>query len=265
MSRKKILIPVVAFTLIIIVLIFVLNPSHKYNSLSISESKWKAIQEARIESKNLILEDIKFNDYKLIIDEKSNTLYYSLINDSQNKYNPNVSYSINSKNGKLAVLSEEITSEKVKSNYQFKIMIYDEKEYHIYNLKCTDLPILNISYNGNEEISEKNIPMEMYLFDNLSNIPNKITISSGKIKENEDELIFSLNMLTPGKNKREHRISILNMKPNSEYKLTKVDNLQLQEDNKNIENRKHRVELFLNNEYKGVYSLDYIEEKIKSN
>ena len=100
MSRKKILIPVVAFTLIIIVLIFVLNPSHKYNSLSISEIKWKAIQEARIESKNLVLEDIKFNDYKLIIDEKSNTLYYSLINDSQNKYNPNVSYSTNSKNGK---------------------------------------------------------------------------------------------------------------------------------------------------------------------
>ena len=46
-------------------------------------------------------------------------------------------------------------------------------------------------------------------------------------------------------------------------KLTNIDNLQLQEDNKNIENRKHRVELFFNNEYKGVYSLDYIEEKIK--
>jgi hypothetical protein len=70
-------------------------------------------------------------------------------------------------------------------------------------------------------------------------------------------------MLTPGKNKREHRISILNMKPNSEYKLTKVDNLQLQEDNKNIENRKHRVELFLNNEYKGIYSLGYTDEKTR--
>ena len=112
MSKRKVLIPIVVFTTIIIILIIVLNPSHKYSNLSISESKWKAIQEARIESNNLILEDIKFNDYKLIIDEKSNTLYYSLINDSQNKYNPNVSYSTNSKNGKLAVLSEEITSEK---------------------------------------------------------------------------------------------------------------------------------------------------------
>lgn len=264
MSRNKILIPVIAFTLIIIVLIIVLNPSHKYNKLSINESKWKAIQESRTENKNLILEDIRFNDYKLIIDEKNNTIYYSIVNDSQNKFNPNVEYSAN-KNTKLAILSDEITDEKIKNNYQFKIMIYDEKEYHIYNLKCTNLPILNISYEKNEEIKQKNIPMEIYLFDNLSNIPNKITISSGKIKGNEDELIFSLNMLTPGKNKREHRISILNMKPNSEYKLTKVDNLQLQEDNKNIENRKHRVELFLNNEYKGVYSLDYIEEKINNN
>ena len=259
MSRKKILIPVVAFTLIIIVLIFVLNPSHKYNSLSISESKWKAIQEARIESKNLILEDIKFNDYKLIIDEKSNTLYYSLINDSQNKYNPNVSYSINSKNGKLAVLSEEITSEKVKSNYQFKIMIYDEKEYHIYNLKCTDFPILNISYNGNEEISEKNIPMEMYLLDNLTNIPNKITISSGKVKMNGSNYVFSLHMLTPGKNKRNNRVSILNMKPNSEYTLTPISN-----EPENDINTNHRVELFLNNEYKGVYFLGYVDEKLKN-
>ena len=51
------------------------------------------------------------------------------------------------------------------------------------------------------------------------------------------------------------------MNPNSEYTLTKLDNSQLQEDNINMENKKHRVELFLNNEYKGVYSLGYIEEK----
>ena len=60
--------------------------------------KWSSIKESRTENKNLRLEDIKFNDYKLIIDEQSNTLYYSLINNSQNKYNPNVSYDANNKN-----------------------------------------------------------------------------------------------------------------------------------------------------------------------
>ena len=252
MGKKKILIPVIAFTSLILVLVIVLNPSHKYNKLIVSESKWNVIQESRIENKNLKLADIKFNDYKLIIDEKSNTLYYSLINDSQNKYNPNVSYKTNNKNAKLAVLLDKITDEKVKNNYQFKIMIYNEKEYHIYNLKCTDLPILNISFNRNENINQKNVPMEMYLFDNLTNIPNKITISNGKVKMNEGEFVVSLHMLTPGKNKRENKLSILNMKPNSEYILTPITNKPENEINTN-----HRVELFLNNEYKGVYSLRY--------
>ena len=252
MNRNKLLIPVIIFTGLIIILIIMLNPSHHYNYLSVSETKWNSIKESRRENKNLVLNDIRFNDYKLIIDEKNNTLYYSLVNDSQNKYNPKVEYSA-SKNTKLAILSDEIIEEKVKNNYQFKIMIYNEKEYHIYNLKCTDLPILNISYNKDEEIKEKNIPMEMYLFDNLSNIPNKITISRGKVKKNEDEYIFSLHMLTPGKNKRDNKISILNMKPNSEYILTAINN-----EPENETNKKYRVELFLNNEYKGVYSLQYI-------
>ena len=166
MSRRNILIAVSIFTVMVIILIIVLNPSSKYKKLSISESKWNSIKDSRTENNNLRLEDIRFNDHKLIIDEKSNTLYYSLINDSKNKYNPKVEYNANN-NVKLAVLADDITDEKVKSNHQFKIMIYNEKEYHIYNLKCTDLPILNISYDKNEEVKQKNIPMEMYLFDNL--------------------------------------------------------------------------------------------------
>lgn len=258
MSRRKILIPVIIFTAIIIILIILLNPGSQYKKLVIDENKWNSIQECRIENKYLVLEDIRFNDYKLIIDEKNNTIYYSLTNDSKNKYNPKVEYSTNDKNVKLAILSDGIID--VKSNYQFKIMIYNEREYHIYNLKCTDLPILNISYNNAEKIEEKNISMEMYLFDNMTNISNKITISNGKIKMNGDNYIFSLHMITPGKNKRDNKLSILNMKPNSEYILTSINNKLENEANNN-----HRVELFLNNEYKGVYSLGYIDVKNKEN
>ena len=261
MSKKKMLIPVIVFTVLIVIIIIALNPSHKYNKLIVSESKWNSIINSRTENEKLTLDSIEFNDYKLIIDEKNSILYYSVVNDSQNKYNPIVSYSSNNKNTKLVVLSYEITDDKVKNNYQFKIMIYNEKEYHIYNLQCTNLPILNISYNQNQEISQKNIPMEIYLFDNLSSIPNKITVSSGKIKLNEGEFIFSLHMLTPGKNKRDNKISILNMKPNSEFILTEVtktsDNIQEQTSDINMENKKNRVELFLNNEYKGIYNLEY--------
>ena len=66
-------------------------------------------------------------------------------------------------------------------------------------------------------------------------------------------------MLTPGKNKRNNRVSILNMKPNSEYTLTTISN-----EPENDINTNHRVELFLNNEYKGVYFLEYVDEKLKN-
>ena len=259
MNKKKILIPVIAFTAIIIISIIVLNPSHKYKKFFVNESNWNSIQESRIENRTLVLEDIKFNDYKLIVDEKNNTVYYPLVNDSNNKYNPEVSYSTNDTNANLIILSDEITDEKIKNNYQFKIMIYNEKEYHVYNLKCTDLPILNINYNKVEENAQKNVSMEMYLFDNLSNIPNKITISKGKFKKNSDIYTLSLHMITPGKNKRDNKISILNMRPSSEYILTPIKSKLENEVKTN-----NRVELFLNNEYKGVYSLSYGDEKLKN-
>lgn len=90
----------------------------------------------------------------------------------------------------------------------------------------------------------------MYLFDNLSNTANRITISSGKLKANENNYTFSLNMLTPGKNVRDNRRSLLNMKPNSEYILTEVIG-SVKEPNGQC------VELFINNEYKGEYLLTF--------
>lgn len=255
MKRKSVLIAVIVFTIIIVAVIILLNQSIKYEKLIISDNQWNAIIESRKESNKLILEEIRFNDYNLIVDEKNNTIYYSLVSDSNNKYNPNISYDTNSKNTKLVILSEMITEEKVKSNYKFKIMIYDDNSYHIYYLKCTDLPLLNINYNQDKDISQNNIPMEMYLFDNLSIIPQKIVTSSGKIKRIEEGYLIALYKLTPGKNKRDNIISILNMKPSSNYLLL-IPNEMINENNKG----KQRVELFLNNEYQGCYSIDGIEE-----
>ena len=258
MKRKKILIPIIIFTAIIIFLIIFLNPSHRYNKISGAENKWNSIKDARTENDNLVLEDIEFNDYNLIIDKNNNTLYYSLVNDSKNKYNPKITYRTIDKNVKIAILSDEITDEKVKSDYKFKIMIYNDEEYHIYDLICTDLPLLNIKYKEDVGNKQKNIPIEIYLFNNLSNTTNKITLSSGKLKINEGSLSFSLNKTSPGKNVRDNKISILNMKPNSEYTLTQVMNKESENIDTSGEPKNHRVELFINNEYKGIYLLGYI-------
>lgn len=248
MNRKKIIIPIIIITAIIILLIIMLKPNIRYNSISISQSKWNDIIALRKENKNLVLEDIEFNDYNLIIDEQNSSLYYSVINENKTKFNPNVTFKAYDSNASIAILLDEITEEKVKNNYEFKIMIYNDNEYHIYKLICTDFPIINITYKQEVKNKQKNNQAEIYVFNNLGNMPNRVTISSGKVKvEKDDEYIFSLNMLTPGKNIRENKISILNMKPNSEYILTKASN--------NLEKNKNIVHLFVNNESKGLYYL----------
>ena len=254
MDRKKILIPIIIFTIIVICLLIILNSNIRYTKSIVNDTKWASIKDTRTENKELVLEDIEFNGYNLIIDENDDTLYYSLVNSSKNKYNPKISFTANNEKAKIAILSDDITDEKVKNNYRFKMMLYTDTAYHIYYLQCTDFPIINISYNENVENDKKNIPMEIYIFNNLSNTPNRITISRGKLRINEENYAFSLNMLTPGKNVRENKISILKMKPESEYALTKV-----QEDDK--DSKKQIVELFINKEYKGLYSLGYIKDR----
>ena len=192
--------------------------------------------------------------HKLMID--GNTLYYSLIKDSKYSFNPKVSYVANRENVKLAILKDEITIEKVNNDYQFKVMIYDEKEYNTYTLKCTTLSILNINYS--EEIGQKDIPMEIYLFDNMAHIPNKITISGGRVKASDSDIFFSLHILTPGKNRRESPKSILNMRPSKEYVLTPI-NGEVEEE----VGMGRQVELFLNNKYKGRYIIESNEKNIR--
>ena len=267
MNRKKLLVTIIFLTIIIILLISFLNSDKKYNSISINENKWNNIINSRTENLNLTLDSIKFNDYNLIIDNNKNTIYYSLINESKTKYNPDVSYSEQDKNIKLAILKEEITDEKVHNNYEFKIIIYNKSEYKIYKLLCTNFPILNISYNVNKANVSKKIPCEIYLFDNLTDIPNKITRSRGDFRKIDDEnniYRFSLIKISPGKNERKNRVSIFNMDPRSSYILNPVDkeNSEIYKDKKD----NHPVEFFINGEYMGLYILGYnMEKEIKNN
>ena len=106
MSKKKLIIIVISITCAIIALIYILSPRSTYNTISVTESKWNIIMEARTLNTNLVLEDINLNDYKLMID--GNTLYYSLIKDGKYSFNPKVSYVANRENVKLTILKDEI-------------------------------------------------------------------------------------------------------------------------------------------------------------
>ena len=211
----------------------------------------------------LVLENIKFNDYNLIIDEKNDILYYSLVNNNKTKYNPNISFVASDDKAKLVILGDKITDDKVKNNYKINVMIYNDNQYHIYNLSCTDFPILNINYDVSN-MENKNIHADIYLFNNLSNSVNRVIKSRIKLdiieKENlKKDYVFSLKMLTPSDNVRDNPVTFLDMKPSSRYTLEELENIE--ENQKDFRPNNRLVELFINNEYVGLYSLKVDKEE----
>ena len=262
MNRKKFIIPISVITIIAFVIIVYFSLGLRYDKLMLSSSDFEKIISEKNENRNLRLLDIEFNDYNLIIDEKNSTLYYSLINTNSTKYNPKVTFKGINKDIKIAFLEDEITESKVKGNHEFKVLIYTPNEYRKYNLICTDLPLLNITFLEEKKESQRKVPMDIYLFNNLSKSQNRVIMSGGKIEILEDGYTFSLNMMTPGKNLRENRISILNMKPNSEYSLKKVEVENQIINNQQVKEKDSQIlDLFINGEYQGVYELSHFKEK----
>ena len=272
MNRKWLLIIVLLISMSVIAISIFLNISKRFNNYIINNTKWNEIINKRTESNSLKLDDIKFNDYSLLIDKENKTIYYSYI-ESKNKYNPRISYT--NKKIKIAI-NKQITEENIKNNYDYKILLYDNNNYNIYTLKVTSLPLLNIDYTISKD-KTKNIKMNLYLFDNNQESFKRVVNSSGELninesKNNKKDYTFSLIQESLGHNERENNISLLNMTKHSEYVLDSLNN-----DNEKIRNVFAKnlwneittdktddyqyVELFINNSYVGLYSLGYNIER----
>ncbi len=281
MSRKKLLILIIFITIIIGILIAFMNYSTKFKKVQIDQTQWESIISSRKENDNAKIEKIEFNGYGLIIDEEADKIYYSLINESSNKYSPDVDFEASSEEYSLAVMEDPITDAKIKESHEFKLMIYNNEYYHVYSLICTDLPMLNITFDkivqrpkemGDELLNEKTSqmranneiqgdetivkkgkksPIMMWMFNNQSNNTNRVTISKGTIKKSKDSNSYTLNLeyLTLGNNVRENEISLLNMEPSSRYLLNET----LNEENRPNQNV---VNLFVNNRFKGLYTIE---------
>ena len=254
MNKKIVLIIILILTILALLLVLISRPSYSFNSVSVDEKQWNSIISERTKLKSLTLEKIFFNDYELIIDEDSNKLYYSLVNNSSTKYSPSISFKASESGAKIAVLKDEIDDSKVMNNHEFKVMIYTEDSYKVYGLYCTMLPFLNITYDESE-LLQVNIPMNIYIFDNLAKSTNRIIKSEGefsiKEKKSGDEYSFSMSVVSPGNNKRENMISLFNMEPHKEYLLKHSS-----EDKMGL-----GIEVFINNKYQGLYELDFNGKK----
>ena len=239
--KKWLFLIILGLTFLIIILIILLLPKTRYNNLVISNEEWNKIISTRNNNSNLKLDNIKFNDYNLIIDEDSNAIYYSIVN-SKTKYNPIVDY--NSKY-KIA-FNKQINSD----NDEVDVIIYNNKNYRIYKLVLTNMPILSINYKEQTNKLRK-IPVDIYLFDNDVNTTNKVLKSLGDltiIKEN-NEYILSLKKESLGRNKRDNEVSLFGMEKHDEY-LVKV-----------TDKNTNYINLFINNKYVGKYTLKHLERR----
>ena len=272
MNKKWLLITILVFTIIIIGLVLMFDSNTRYNKLVLNSKKWNDIIDNRQESTNIEIEKIKFNDYSLIEDKENNTMYYSLT-DLQNKYNPIVNYKAND-DVKIA-FNENITEDKIASNNKFQLIVYNDSNYHIYNLVVTTLPILSINYKDNGRSSR--IKSDIVLIDNRTKASYKKYNLDGElniVNNNDDKKDYTFSLITDslGNNEREHNISLLGMERHSEYVLNSLNNdsekirnvftTNIWNEMNPITNDRYRyVELFINGSYNGLYSLGYDIEK----
>lgn len=251
----------------------------RYNDMIISDREYEDIISLRTESDGLV-EKILFDEETLFCDEKTNTYYYSLVEGSSSSSNPHIKLAAQNKL-KIAFLNEKITEDTIKNNVIIHFIVYTDKYYFQYGLKCTTLPLMNISCR--EQIPESSVGMNIILFDNRMDVSNRFVTSDGTIhlrggstrRLPKQNYRFSLIQTSLGRNERNNQISLLGMRHDDDWLLysaysesTKAKNVfscNLWENSCAADNSigadtgmEYRyLELFINNEYCGLYALGF--------
>ena len=249
MKKYKILIIILILTIFLFGIVFLFNDRTRYNNLVKSNEEWNEIISKRLESDNVSIESMSFNDYPLIVDNEHNKIYYSFV-ESANKYNPFVKFDGNQDDLKL-LIRKELSSKVVNQEEKVEILIYSDKEYRLYTLTVTKNPIININY---EDISTGTTSGNILVIDNRLNANQKVirTDASITLIDNDNNYLISMRKESVGRNKRKNDISIFGITMSHEFELIYKD---LSNDSSNT-----ILDLFINNEYKGIYLLEYKEQ-----
>ncbi len=284
MNKNRLLIIIAIITLLLCSIVFIQNETKTFEDVVVSKKEFNEIIKQRKKSKKIRIDNIKFNDFELFFDKLNSSWYYSIIEDYTNFDKPMISYTSNKKNTKIAILEQKIDKQLIEENKSLQLIIYDDKNYNIYNIVCTSLPLININYDASEEITiDKKTEMNFYLFDNRKNATQRVVKTKGTIHvrgatttifpKKGFRLSFSTESL--GNNERHSDLSILGMRQDEDWilyagyndpeKIRNVFSSNLWYDSCSTNNsfgvtngmKYEYVELFFNNEYWGLYAIGF--------
>ncbi|MCQ2548452.1 MAG: CotH kinase family protein [Lachnospiraceae bacterium] len=274
--------------LLSIYLIFGLNQRISYaNNVVSVETYEDIIGSDRVNDTDFSV-DLFFNEQNLIATSANHCFYYSLVEGSKNANNPYIEIKSGEYNNlKVAFCEEQITDTVIKNNVKIPFVIFNDEIMCEFSLICTTLPLIHISVN--EEIGDYPAEMEMYLFDNSTDGRNRVLDSGGEIKlrgattRNYPKKSFriSLTQESVGGNERLYDRSLLGLRQdedwilypayNDQEKIRNVFSQNLWKYSCSTDNRQgietgceyQYAELFINDEYYGLYALGYpIDEKL---
>ncbi|MBE5912955.1 MAG: hypothetical protein E7274_02710 [Pseudobutyrivibrio ruminis] len=302
MSRKiKSSIVIIATAIIALITIVLSNNTTSiytnFNSLYLSDKKYEALIASLNKSETPLSTDIYMNDQKLIYDSDTNTFYYSLIQDDSSSYTPYIEIKNDADEDtslNIGLYGEPISDELIASNQSITLILYDNNSVSVSYLKCTTLPIMNISIDDAtvQELGLDNTydlvsytGTTIYLYDNQADFDgaSRTIITDAKVRRHGQS--------TVGYPLKGYRISLLADKNNLDGDNNKEDLLGLREDDDWILSASYRdyekvrnvfsmnlwyesftkenewnvnnstqykfVELFFNGHYHGLYSLCY--------
>lgn len=254
----------------------------RLEKLSVNEQQYRMITDSRrYVSRTGLLNALFFDEQQLFFDASSDTFYYSLEEGSGSAYNPYVEIAASDADVRVAVLDAQITKKEIAAAKTFQMIAYNGSAYYEYNLVCTTLPLMNIV--SDTQIGDEDVLVHMTLFDNSKGAAQRLTQSDGAIHIRggstrtypKKGYKLSLTKKSLGNNVRLNKVSLLGMRQDDDWILyaayndpEKIRNVfssalwknTCAKDNAlGIDNgMEYRyVELFLNNEYWGLYALGY--------
>ena len=225
MNKKKLFVIIIFASFALLTAVFIYdgrkNTFNEYYFSSLTVNSFDDICQSRKEAK-IPLQELTFNDFPLFYDEDDACFYYSLSGNEKKAYDPLVKWNANTFN--IAIENVKINEDLIKNNETITLCIYDDKRYSIQKLKCTTLPLINISKFYDDlhfEYDDCSITVLDNTAENISTYDGRVRIRGGSSAEYpKPGLRIKLDKALKGDNNtNEKYYNIFGLEPDNEFVL----------------------------------------------